>query len=140
MVFDSLFASSISQQAPRIGGYEMTPTTFTQSEIDSAAWLELEPTWHWGYPQPRQDSFGYRDVTYRNQCVTCGAGGDQIAPFQLRGEPPWGTRNVFQLNWIFDEFFFKRPIALMLESEFGLQFREARGATSRVLPDVRYLT
>jgi hypothetical protein len=38
-------------------------------------------------------------------CRTCGTGLKQKAPFQMKGEPKWGRNSIFQLNWVFDEYF-----------------------------------
>lgn len=82
-------------------------TEFTKSELAKAAWLELTPAWHHGFPQPNQDVFGYRGATYdlSGWCEHCGVGLRQKAPFQMTGEPKWGRNSILQLNWVFDEFF-----------------------------------
>lgn len=85
---------------------DIVRTTFTEAEIGRAQWLELEPEWHNGYPQP-SDDFGYVEATYDSGewCDSCGIARVQTAPFRLRKEPRWGRRGIMQLNWIFDEYF-----------------------------------
>lgn len=82
-------------------------TEFSKAEIRAARWVELEPEWHHGYPQPREDEFGYLKATYdlSDYCPECGTGKAQKAPFQMKGEPKWGRRGILQLNWVFDEYF-----------------------------------
>jgi ribosomal protein L37E len=82
-------------------------TRFTSSEVARARWLELEPTWHHGYPQPDPDNFGFRHATYdlSQHCAVCGVGKRQCAPFQMKREPKWGRKEILQLNWVFDEYF-----------------------------------
>lgn len=86
---------------------DVVSTRFSREEIESARWLEPEIEWHHGYPQPRELDFGYREATYdlTEYCERCGIGLKQKAPFQMKGEPKWGKRNILQLNWIFDEYF-----------------------------------
>ena len=81
-------------------------TEFSKKEIRAAHWLELG-AWHNGYPQPDEDNFGYQEATYdlSDFCEQCGIGTKQKAPFQLKNEPKWGKRGIFQLIWVYDEFF-----------------------------------
>jgi len=85
---------------------DLVSTKFSKEELATAAWLDLVPDWHHGYPQPEQD-LGYLRVTYdlSDWCGKCGIGLRQHAPFRMRSEPKWGRRSVLQLNWVFDEFF-----------------------------------
>jgi hypothetical protein len=86
---------------------DFVTTKFSSSEIAEAAWLELQPEWHHGYPQPNEGEFGYRRATYDSSdwCDECWMGLKQNAPFQMKGEPKWGRRGILQLNWVFDEYF-----------------------------------
>lgn len=81
-------------------------TTFSPEELYSAAWLKVGGAWLYGYPQP-EGGFGYLTETYNLSayCASCGQGRTQKAPFRIRGEPKWGRRHFFQLNWVFDELF-----------------------------------
>lgn len=85
---------------------DLCTTTFSSRELRSASWLTMSSTWHHGYPMPDED-FGYLDETYdlTDYCSDCGIGAEQKAPFRLRGEPRWGKKSIFSLNWVFDEFF-----------------------------------
>ena len=44
-------------------------------EIAAAPWLGLNADQHQGFPQPRDDEFGYLDVTYDTDdyCRACGS-------------------------------------------------------------------
>lgn len=88
------------------GALDIVTTKFTRKELDQAAHVQLEPTWHHGYPQPESD-FGYLNTTYdlSDYCSTCGIGARQKSSFQMKGEPKWGKKSILQLNWVFDEFF-----------------------------------
>lgn len=79
---------------------------FTEEEIAEAGWLGLM-AWHHGYPEPKSDEFGYREVTYdlTRWCEKCGCGATQKANFQMKGEPAWGRHGVLQLTWVYDELF-----------------------------------
>jgi hypothetical protein len=81
-------------------------TEFSSAELACARYLSVEPTWHFGYPQP-EDDFGYLEVAYdlKAHCSCCGIGKTQIAPFRMKGEPKWGKKHILQLNWVFDEYF-----------------------------------
>jgi len=86
---------------------DVVTTKFSKGELAGADWLQMEPTWHHGYPQPAEKEFGYRQATYdlTNWCEKCGSGLKQKGPFQMKGEPRWGRNGILQLNWVFDEFF-----------------------------------
>lgn len=96
----------IAQLIDRTGALDVVTTKFTRKEIDQAAHVQLEPTWHHGYPQPERD-FGYLSTTYdlSDYCAACGIGARQKSSFQMKGEPKWGRKSILQLNWVFDEFF-----------------------------------
>jgi len=91
---------------------DVVVTTFTREEVSAACWLELQPEWHHGYPQPDQSGFGYLEATYdlSEYCHQCGIGKTQNAPFQMKGEPKWGRRGILQLNWVFDEYFVRPEV------------------------------
>ena len=92
---------------PRRRAVDIARTKFSKKELGEARWLELVPSWHWGYPQPDEGEFGYRRATYdlAEWCPECGLGLRQKAPFQMKGEPKWGKKGILQLNWVFDEYF-----------------------------------
>lgn len=104
---------------------DVVSTRFTRQEVQAAGWLELVPDWHYGYPQPRDDEFGYLDATFdlTNYCHRCGVGKVQKAPFQMKGEPKWGRRNILQLNWVFDEYFVTPEIWASVFKPHGVRSR-----------------
>lgn len=89
------------------GAVDVPQTKFTARELRDAEWLQMAPSWHHGYPQPDEDNFGYRSITYDTEehCQSCGITGRQKAPFRMKSEPKWGARSILQLNWVFDEYF-----------------------------------
>jgi rRNA maturation protein Nop10 len=93
----------IGKRAP----VDLVETKFSTKDVANASWLALVPAWHHGYPQPAENEFGYRSITYdlSEWCDRCGIGMKQKAPFQMRGEPKWGKYSILQLNWVFDEYF-----------------------------------
>lgn len=112
---------------------DIVSTKFTQEEIAAASWLELDPSWHWGYPQPNEDEFGYLEATYdlSDYCEVCGIGLVQKAPFQMKGEPRWGRNGILQLNWVFDEYFVRPEVWAAVFKPRGIACREVlslRGA------------
>ncbi len=82
-------------------------TRLEPADLVATDWLELLPDWLHGYPQPDEGEFGYLRATYdlSAYCEACGVGLRQVAPFQMKGEPPWGRRSILQLNWVFGECF-----------------------------------
>jgi hypothetical protein len=96
-------------------------TEFSKREIDAARWLEIG-AWHHGYPQPDEDVFGYRQVTYdlTDWCEPCGTGKKQKAPFQMKGEPKWGRNGILQLTWIYDELFVTPEVWTSVFKPYGI--------------------
>lgn len=86
-------------------------TEFSVNELDRAALLQMRCTWTHQYPQPEEDD-AYQRRTYSRDgtCFVCGVHGEQVAPFRLRGEPRWGSKEALQINWLFDEFFVKPQV------------------------------
>jgi hypothetical protein len=101
------FWPKIVQWIGAVGASQNVTTKFSAEEVSSARWLELEPEWHFGYPQPNEHEFGYLKAAYdlSSYCEECGTGCRQKLPFQMKGEPKWGRRSILQLNWVFDEYF-----------------------------------
>jgi len=100
---------------------DVISTKTTKRERRAASWLEMNPTWHHGYPQPDDDA-GYLALTYdlSNYCSVCGVGAVQDAPFRLKGEPNWGKKGILQLNWIFDEYFARPEVWERVFRPFGI--------------------
>jgi len=113
-------------------------TRFSADEIAQASWLALGVDNHQGYPQPRDDEFGYREATYdlSDFCPTCGVGLRQKAPFQMRGEPGWGRRGILQMNWVYDEFFVKPDVWESVFEPFGVSRRSVTNRSGRTLETV----
>lgn len=108
----------------RENAFDFVSTRYSQEEIDAARWLRLNPDWHQGYPEPK-DNFGYCEVTYdvTDYCRHCGIGLKQKAPFQMKHEPKWGRNGILQLNWIFDEFFVLPRIWRIVFEPYGIACR-----------------
>ena len=100
-------------------------TTFTKDEIARARWSTLQSDWHYGYPLPRVDEFGYLEATYdlTEYCPACGMGLRQKAPFQIVGEPKWRGRGLLSLNWVFDELFVKPEVWATIFQPYGVRSR-----------------
>ena len=118
-------------------GVHWVRTVFSTREVDEACWLNLQPDWHHGYPQP-EGGFAYTRTTYDPQdyCRLCGVGGRQRGPFAMSGEPAWGTRGILQLNWVFDEYFVIPEVAATVFGPYGIGTRPVtnrRGAELRTV-------
>jgi len=114
----------------RRGAVDTVTTTFSKREIGLARWLEVQPDWHWSYPQPEDE---YQSATYdlSEYCGVCGIGARQKAPFRMRSEPQWGRRGILQLNWVFDEYFVTPEVWSHVLKPLGIlvgQVVDARGA------------
>jgi hypothetical protein len=99
-------------------------TKFSSSEISSAPELVMQSSWHHGYPEP-SDDFGYLEKTFRasenpHHCRKCGVGASQVAPFRMKKEPVWGSKNILQMNWEFGQFFVKPFVWEGLFKPFGV--------------------
>lgn len=115
------FKSWIDRRRP----VDMVSTNFSKKELQEAQWLEPGIDWHHGYPQPRDDEFGYLEATFdlTNYCARCGIGKTQKAPFQMKGEPKWGKRSILQLNWVFDEYFVTPKVWAGVFQKYGIPSR-----------------
>ena len=113
-------------------------TQFTAAEIRRADWLMLCPTWHHGYPQPREDDFGYLQETFdlSDYCPACGTGRRQSSPFMMKAEPKWGRREILQMNWVFDQFFVTPQLWARVFEPAGIPCREVLDRRRRVLQTV----
>lgn len=129
---------AIQQWMAAHGFTDSIRTTFSHGEISRAKWLELDPQWHYGYPQPNEDEFGYLTATYdlNDYCDQCGIGKVQQAPFQMRGEPKWGRRGMLQLNWVFDEFFSTPDVWATVFKPFGVECRPVQNRKGQELRTV----
>jgi hypothetical protein len=129
---------TVAEWAARHQPLDLVRTEFAPAEIDAAGWLELQPGWHHGYPQPKENSFGFRAATYdlADFCQECGVGLAQRAPFQMKAEPPWGGRGMLQLNWVFDEYFTTPAVWETVFAPFGVPRRPVLHRTGAELTTV----
>lgn len=97
-------------------------SSFSNEDIVKANFLILRDTWTNGYPMP-DINFGYRNTTYnsKNYCEHCGIGLIQKEPFRLKKAPNWGNKNVFMLNWVFDEFFVRKDLYLEVFRKYNVE-------------------
>ena len=113
-------------------------TTFTPAEIAAAPWLGLRADQHQGFPQPRDDEFGYLEVTYdtTDYCPACGIGLRQKAPFQMKGDPNTGRRGILQMHWVYDEFFATPGVWESVLRPLGIASRPVTKPSGAVLEKV----
>jgi hypothetical protein len=99
-------------------------TKFSDFELGNAKHLEMGPIWHYGYPQPEDDS-GYKRISYdlTDYCEHCGIGAKQTSPFRMKKVPNWGRRSILQMNWLFDEFFVKPEAWKTVFEPLGINYR-----------------
>ena len=85
----------------------------------------LNPEWHHGYPQPKEDDDGYVEATYdvAEHCERCRVGKRQKAPFQMKREPGWGRKGILQMNWILDEYFTTPEVWARVFEPYGVACR-----------------
>ena len=98
-------------------------TKFTAFEMKSASHFAIAAQWHNGYPQP-EDSF--KSVIYNldSFCEACGINKVQKSLFCLKKAPIWKTKQVFGLNWVFDELFVQPSAWEELLGRFGIETDE----------------
>lgn len=86
---------------------EMCYSELSATEIKQASWINIYGHWHWEYPQPSDDLFGFMPGSFdmTNFCFECGSGDIQIAPIRILREPKWGSRKIFMLHWLQDAYF-----------------------------------
>jgi hypothetical protein len=105
---------------------DIVHTEYSASEMLSAHYYGVDPSWHLGYPQPERN-FGYLEATYdlAQFCRACGVGKRQNAPFRLKKEPVWvGNRLLFQLNWVYGEYFCRTDVWEKYFEPFGIGYRQ----------------
>lgn len=127
----------IREWARRRRAVVLTGTEFTPEEIQNAAFAFMFPHVRRGYPQPEKN-VGFLNITYdlSNHCARCGVGKVQKAPFRLKGEPKWGKTDVFQVNWVPDEYFVKPDVWQSALEPLGVGKREVLSAGGRLLTTV----
>jgi len=114
---------------------ELEWTNFSPLELLQAPHVSVRPGWVNGYPQPEDD---FLDVTYdlSSYCSCCGTGLLQKAPFRLSGEPSWGKRSFFHLNWVPDKIFTKPSVWEMVFEPHGVGFRPVTKRNGQILDTV----
>jgi hypothetical protein len=117
---------------------DVVSTAFTADEIAAAPWLSLNIDQHQGFPQPRDDDFGYREATYDTSayCETCGIGLHQNASFQMKGDPNMGRRGLLQMHWVYDEYFATPGVWETVFRPFGVGSRPVTKPSGSVLEKV----
>lgn len=83
------------------GAVNIYETVFTPQEIEAAEWSRLRPAFEQGYPAPKE---GWELCTYAHECLKCGAGYQQKAPFHLVKEPRLGKHSFMSLYWAYTVF------------------------------------
>ena len=113
---------SVQALASKFKAVDTASTSFAAAELNSASYLAVIPTWHNGYPAPTNDA-GYLAATFdlTDYCKVCGIGKKQVAPFRLANAPVWGSKSIFQLNWIFDEYFVPPSVWEKIFAPIGIE-------------------
>jgi hypothetical protein len=99
----------------------MIITEFTDEEINTSEILVIQAQWLNGYPQPESS---YRQVMYDypvDAPFNGFIGVKQKSLFFLKKEPNWGSKKIFQLNWIGDEIFVRKDIYNEIFRKYGLE-------------------
>ena len=96
-------------------------TLYDKQDFEKSTLYAYIGAWENGYPQPEKN-FGYREVTYdtSNYCKECGTGAVQKAPFQIKKQPNWGKKMMFDLGWVHDEIFVNRQIYESVFKKYGI--------------------
>ncbi len=141
MAFDVIEPSNewraVRRSLEHVDHLDMLSTMFEPEEIEGAEWLVLHGDWHNGYPvEPKRGDWFDSVYDTRARCPACGAGWFQLAPFRIRGEPKWGRRRMFQLNWVFDEIFVEPALWREVFEPAGLTCRPVLSARGVQLQNV----
>jgi len=111
-------------------------THFTKTEMEHADFFAIHPSWHFEYPQPKEN-FVYEAITYNpeNVCKNCGIKLKPINSFEIKKNPKWGKRNIVQLNWIFDEYFVSCNLKNQLEKNSDIKFKSVNNYKTKIILD-----
>ena len=129
---------AVARVASLPGSTHLVWTEFSKQELSHASALSMSSKWLNGYPEP-SDDLGFESFTYdlSEYCSACGIGLIQKAPFRLRKDPKWGSRSMFQLNWVQDEFFVETAFWEAIFQPLGVACRAVvLDKTGDVLNDV----
>jgi hypothetical protein len=77
----------------------------------SSKYFNSYPIVHIGYPMP-DNNFGYLEGTYDSSkgCKICGIGKVQKESFRIARKPNLEKKSMFQLNWVFGEYFIRKDL------------------------------
>ena len=119
----------------------ITTCEFSKEEYRDANWYSIRTSNCILYPQPE---VGYEVTTFDSNtyCSECGSNKNQVSEFRLKGEPKWGKKNFFTLNWIYDQLFINdRVYNQLLNSDLtGFKFLDVRSFKSdNVLSGIKQL-
>ncbi len=97
---------------------------FSEDDLSKVNLLVFNGVWANGYPMPDDDD-GYKNITYNSNsyCQKCGGGLVQMQPFRLKKAPAWGDRELFSLNWIFDEIFVRKDFYENVLKSYDIEAR-----------------
>ena len=139
---DSSF-QTIKKVLSKVDCVETVTTDFTKAELRSAHYLCLKSVRKSGFPEP-SDDFSFRNVVYDMDayCLSCGDERIQINPFSLKRKViPKSNNAIFQLNWIFDEFFVSMDVWERVFEPFGVgKIPVLDYGTGLELPEIVQLT
>lgn len=124
-----------------IDAFERVETVFDELDPSTAKLLELGSDWFAAYPEPKPDSFGYRNQTYDLEfhCEKCGTGMRQKGPFLMKKAPKWGKRSICHLHWVYGEFFVNDFFVENVAGPFGISTTPVLNLRNEELADTHQL-
>lgn len=96
-------------------GRVTSAAAYSKEELEAAEFLVMMARGHHGFPQLESSWMHVYDAA--GLCQRCGIHDRQVAPFRLRGEFSARNTQFLQLNWVFDEYFVRNPIADTMKNE-----------------------
>jgi hypothetical protein len=129
---------AVQALADRFGMSDLTTTKFDRADLRGVERAALIVNGFTGYPQPRELESGYLEVTYdpAKACPVCRVGLTQRAPFQMRGEPRLGRKNVLELGWVHDEIFVTQDLYEGVFRRHGVPSMHVNAGRGRVVESV----
>jgi hypothetical protein len=93
------------------GAQKFVGTEYEKSDYEKSSLFVLVGFWENGYPQP-EDPEKFMKLTYdlSDYCDECGVGAVQNSEFRIKKEPVWKSKMIFELQWVYDEFFVRKDI------------------------------
>jgi hypothetical protein len=103
-------------------------TQFSEAELLSASVLCMFVSLQRGFPS-NADYWRFLEETYdlSNYCLHCGVGLEQVRPFRAKPLKDL-NREVWQLNWVDDEFLVTRDVWTSTFEPFGIECRPVLSA------------